>query len=108
MVASHNIRERIIQLENSALAPLEEFDSDDMILAANPNIKSELAELYYLRDLNMELDPTEQIVWSLRKLTQWYKFHDLLAELSERFEGSNEIYEFYKACSLEALIYLGY
>lgn len=107
MVASH-IRERIVQLENTTLVQLEEYDTEDMLFTANPNIKSELAELYYLRDLEMELDPAEEITWAFQKLRQWGKFHDLLVELAERFEGSNDNCEFYKACSLEALIYLGY
>lgn len=69
--------------------------------------KMRLAELYFLRDQEMELDPGDQISWAFRKLRASNRFNDLLTELAV-FEGSKDNSAFYKCCSLDALFYLGY
>jgi len=69
--------------------------------------KMRLAELYFLRDQEMELDAGDQISWAFRKLRASNRFNDLLTELAV-FEGSKDNSAFYKCCSLDALFYLGY
>jgi len=105
MVVS-NISQRINYLTNSIFPQIERYTNDENILV-NPTIKMDLAELYYLRDMDMRLDPKTQILWAMNKLRQNDSFRELAIELT-KFEGTSDNSAFYKFCTLDALLYLGY
>ena len=80
---------------------LEELFESDILIDVE-----DIAELYYLRDLNLKLDFNDQIKWALKKLENISKKplrKDLLI-----FIESDDVYEFYKNCTLDELYCLGY
>jgi len=105
MVAS-TIETRIADLSNNVFSIIDKYTIDEIVVSF-PTLKTELAELYYLRDLNLNLDAKQQIMWALNKLRLSNNFQDLLPNLSI-FENNTDISAFYKCCSLDALLYLGY
>lgn len=65
-----------------------------------------IVELYYLRDIEMGLNPNDQIEWALQKLDNSFR-HPSRFELVV-FQDSSDILNFYKTCTLEELLFLGY
>jgi len=105
MVVS-TVKERIAKLSESVFPKLEIYTNYEIIMVT-PTLQAEIAELYYLRDVDMELNPKQQILWALQKLRAVDDFADLLEDLAH-FEGTGDNSAFYKFCSLGALMYLGY
>lgn len=69
---------------------------------------TELVELYYLRDLDLGLDPNEQIKWGINKLRNGYgPYKPLRNELLILINSSDNL-QFYKECTFDELMYLGY
>ena len=80
---------------------------DETVQLDSINIQKEIAEIYYLRDLYMELDPKKQVEWGFQKLRQNSVLYEFLDEIYW-LEGTSDNHAFYDFCSMDALMYLGY
>lgn len=60
--------------------------------------------LYCLRDLEMKIDPKEQIIWSLDKLHLYKKRRPELI----KFYNTTDLFDFYNSCTISELLTIGY